>query len=88
MFLKELREKHHVDDAVFLVDGTSWHQAACHRHDLLFRHETHGNRNKVGRVFREVKRRTNQFSNGFSHVKADTFEDWLQVFTFAWNQLI
>lgn len=88
MFLSELREKHHVDDAVFLVDGAPWLQAACHRHRFRFQHETHGNRNSVERVFREVKRRTNQFSNCFSHATADTVENWLQAFAFAWNQLI
>jgi len=56
MFLSELREKHQVDDAVFLVDGAPWLQAACHRHGLRFQHVTHGNRNAVERVFREVKR--------------------------------
>ncbi|OYR38099.1 IS6 family transposase, partial [Halorubrum sp. Hd13] len=80
--------KHQVDDAIFLVDGAPWLQAACHRHGLRFQHVTHGNRNAVERVFREVKRRTNQFSNTFSHVKPNTAENWLQAFAFAWNQLI
>jgi transposase-like protein len=88
MFLSELEEKHLVDDAIFLVDGAPWLQAACHRRGLRFQHVTHGNRNAVERVFREVKRRTNQFSNCFSHAEADTAENWLQAFAFAWNQLI
>jgi len=88
MFLSELREKHLVDNAIFLVDGAPWLQAACHRHDLRFQHETYGNRNSVERIFREIKRRTNQFSNCFSHAEAETVENWLQAFAFAWNQLI
>jgi transposase-like protein len=88
MFLSELREKHLLDDAVFLVDGAPWLQAACHRLGLRFQHVTHGNRNAVERVFRELKRRTNQFSNTFSHVEPRTAENWLQAFAFAWNQLI
>jgi transposase-like protein len=88
MFLSELREKHQVGDAVFLVDGAPWLQAACHRHGLRFQHITHGNRNAVEHVFRKVKRRTNQFSNMFSHVEPSTAENWLQAFAFAWNQLI
>ncbi|QZP37522.1 IS6 family transposase [Halobaculum magnesiiphilum] len=88
MFLSELREKHLVDDAVFLVDSAPWLQAALHRHDLDYRYEKHGTRNSVERVFRELKRRTNQFSNCFSHAEADTVEHWLQAFAFAWNQLI
>jgi putative transposase len=88
IFLAELREKHLVDDAVFLVDSAPWLQAALHRHGFDYRHEKHGNRNSVERVFRELKRRTNQFSNYFSHAEADTVENWLQAFAFAWNQLI
>jgi len=57
MFLSELHEKHLVDDATFLVDGAPWLQAACHRFGLRFQHITHGNRNAVERVFRELKRR-------------------------------
>ena len=72
MFLSDLREKHQVDDAIFLVDGAPWLQAACHRDGLRFQHVTHGNRNAIERVFPEVKRRTNQFSNTFSHVKQST----------------
>jgi transposase-like protein len=63
MFLAELREKHLVDDALFLVDSAPWLQAALHGHGLIYRYEKHGNRNAVERVFRELKRRTNQFSN-------------------------
>jgi transposase-like protein len=58
MSLAKLSEKHHVADAVFLVDGAPWLQTACHRHGLRFYHVTHGNRNSVERVFRELKRRT------------------------------
>jgi transposase-like protein len=85
MVLSELREKHQVDDAAFLVDGVPWLQAACHRLGLRFHHVTHGNRNAVERVFRELTRRTNQFSNTFSHVDPSTAENWLQAFAFVWN---
>jgi len=88
MFLSELREKHLVDDATVLVDGAPWLQAACHRNGFRFQHGTHGNRNAVECVFREIKRRTNQFSNCFSQAKAETVENWLQAFAFAWTRLI
>ena len=88
MFLAELREKHLISDALFLVDSALWPQAALHRHGLDYRYEKHGNRNSVKRVFREPKRRTNQFSNRFSYAEADTVENWLQAFAFEWNQLI
>ncbi|MFC7254983.1 IS6 family transposase [Haloplanus litoreus] len=87
-FFRELREKHNVDDAVFLVDGATPLNDACRRHGLDFRYERHGNRNSVERVFREVKRRTTSFSNCFSNAEAETANEWLRSFAFAWNQLI
>ncbi|WP_121823568.1 IS6 family transposase [Halostella salina] len=87
-FFRKLREKHDVDDAVFLIDGSLSLKDACSRHGLDFRYEKHGNRNSVERVFREVKRRTSSFSNCFSNADADTADDWLKSFSFAWNQLI
>jgi len=88
MFLAKLREKHLVDGALFLVDSAPWLQAALDRHGLRFQYERRGNRNSVERVFRKVERQTNQFSNCFSHAEAETVEHWLQVFAFAWDQLI
>jgi transposase-like protein len=87
-FLAELSEKHDVDDAVFLVDGSHSLQDACHRHGFDFRYAKHGNRNAVERVFRELKRRTVCFSNCFSNAEAETADNWLRSFSFAWNQLI
>ena len=87
-FLTELDEKDDVSDAVFLVDGSHSLQDACHRHGLDFRYEKHGNRNAVERIFREIKRRTLCFSNCFSNTNAETADDWLRSFSFAWNQLI
>ena len=87
-FFAELREKHDVDDAVFLIDGSLSLNNACRRHGLDFKYEKHGNRNSVERVFREIKRRTTSFSNCFSNANAETADDWLRSFSFAWNQLI
>lgn len=53
--LTELREKHAVDDAVFLVDGAPSLYATCRYHDFHCRNEHHGDRNNVERVFRELK---------------------------------
>ncbi len=82
-FLRELREKHDVSDAMFLVDHAQHLAAALQRTGLRFRPERHGNRNAVERLFREVKRRTYSFSNSFSHVDPATVETWLQAFTAA-----
>jgi transposase-like protein len=87
-FFAELCEKHDVDDAVILIDGSHSLKDACRRRGLDFRYEKHGNRNSVERVFREIKRRTTSFSNCFSNAKAETADDWLRSFSFAWNQLI
>jgi len=87
-FFTELREKHAVDDAIFFVDGATPLKDACRRHGLEFRYEKHGTRNSVERVFREVKRRTTSFSNCFSNADAETADQWLRSFAFAWNQLI
>ncbi len=79
-FLRELTEKHDVEDAVFLVDGAHHLQTALRRRRLRFRYEKQGNRNAVERVFREIKRRISSFSNCFSHAKPSTAESWLQAF--------
>jgi len=40
-FFAELREKHNVDDAVFLIDGSHSLKDACCRHSFDFRYERH-----------------------------------------------
>jgi transposase-like protein len=55
-------------NAVFLVDGAPWLQTALRRYGLRFQHETHGNRNVIERLYKEIKRRTDQFANHFRHV--------------------
>jgi len=84
IFLGELREKHDVDDAIFLVDDADWLKTSLQRHGLDFRYELHGNRNSVERVFPEVKHRTSSFSNCFSHVEPGTAETWLRTFA-VWH---
>ena len=88
LFLRELREQQQVEQATFLVDGAIHLASALDRLGLDFRYEKHGNRNSVERVFREVKRRTTCFSNCFSNAEAETANEWLRSFAFAWNQLI
>ena len=86
--LVELSEKHDVDDTVSLVDGSKSLQAACHCHGFDFRYEKHGNRNAVEHVFKKVKHRTTCFSNCVSNAEAETVDEWLRSFSFAWDQLI
>ncbi|MDS0223452.1 IS6 family transposase [Haloarcula sp. S1AR25-5A] len=80
IFLNELRQKHDIETAVFLVDGAKHLQTALQRVGLRFQMCRHGNRNAVERIFRELKRRTSSFSNCFSHVEPETAENWLQSF--------
>jgi len=87
-FLQELTEKHDVADSLFLVDGAPWLQAALFQLELRFQHVTHGNRNAVERLFKEFKRRTQQFADHFRHATVESAETWLQTFAFVWNQLI
>ncbi len=87
-FFAELREKHDVDDAIILVDGAAPLHRACRKHDLEFRYERHGTPNSVEHVLREIKRRTTSISNCFSNADAETADEWLRSFAFAWNQLI
>jgi len=87
-FFAELRKKHDVDDATFLVDGVVPLYRSCEKHGFGFRYERHGDRNSVERVFDEVKRRTTRFSNCFSNAEAETTDEWLRSFAFAWNQLV
>lgn len=88
LFLNELREKHAVDDAEFLIDSAPWLKAALHACGLGFTHVTHGNRNSVERVFKEVKRRTERFANHFRNADPDDAESWIQAYAVCWNQLI
>ena len=87
MLLAELREKHLVDDAIFLVDGAPWLQAAATPLTPIPT-RTHGNRNAVRRVFKELKRRTKAFATHFRHADPNTAETWLQAFAVCFNQLI
>jgi putative transposase len=86
-FLRELREKHDIKNAVFLVDYAQHLAAALQRAGLQFQTVRHGNRNAVERVFREIKRRTSSFSNSFSHADPKTAETWLRSFAVWWNSL-
>ena len=55
VFLGEFREKHAVNDDVFLVDDADWVKTALQEQGPDFRHELHGNRNSIERVFRKEK---------------------------------
>jgi putative transposase len=83
IFLRELRQKHDVESAEFLVDGAQHLQTALARAGLRFQTTRHGNRNAIERIFRELKRRTSSFSHCFSHAEPQTAENWLQAFA-AW----
>jgi putative transposase len=85
VFLREIREKHDIDDATFLIDNADHLNAALSRLGLRFQIRRHGNRNAVERVFREVKRRTPSFSNTLSNVEPTTAESWLEAFAVWWN---
>ena len=70
IFLDELREKHDVDDALFLVDAADRLNAALHRLGYEYRHERHGRRNCVERIIQQVNGNTYQFKNCFGNAEA------------------
>jgi putative transposase len=83
-FLRELREKHDIENAILLVNY------AKHLHfdeqDSDFRRCTM----EIGmllNVFFRSKASTSSFSNSFSHVQSTTAEMWLQAFAVWWNSL-
>jgi transposase-like protein len=86
LFLRELREKQHLEYVTVLVDNAHHLTAALDRLGHRFQVVRHGNRNAVERVFHEVKRRTSSFSNTFSNASLPTAESWLQAFAVWWNQ--
>jgi putative transposase len=73
-FLRELRAKHDVSEAVFLTDHAYHLSVALNRAGLRFQTILHGNLNAVERIFREIKCRTSLLSNSFSHVDPATAE--------------
>jgi transposase-like protein len=79
IFLRELAEKHDVDDAEFLVDGAPWLRAGLFERGMHFRHEAFGERNPVEREFQEIKRLTDQFYNTFSRASPESVENWLRA---------
>lgn len=82
--LREVRQKHNIESAVFLVNGAQQLQTALSKARLRFQPEQNGNRNAIGRIFRELKREPASFSNCFSHVEPQPAENWLQAFA-AWH---
>jgi len=87
-FLRELQEKHEVEEAAFLVDGAPWLHSALHERGLRCRHEPVGERNPVERVFQEITRRTEQFSNTCSRADLESADSWLHALACLENQLL
>ena len=56
IFRRELRQKHDVETAVFLVDGTKRLQAALQRAESRFQAQRHRNWNAVEHIIGGVKR--------------------------------
>jgi len=87
-FFSALREKHDVEHAIFLVDVAVSLQRICEKQGLDFRPERRENQNSAERVVYKIKIRNICFPNCFSNAEAETADEWLRSFAFAWNQLI
>jgi putative transposase len=57
VFLRELRQKHDLNETTILVDHAQHLTTVLARLRLRFQTLRHGTRNSVERIFREVKRR-------------------------------
>jgi transposase-like protein len=73
------------DDVKFLVDDADYLVTVLDEDGYRFQTITHGNRNAIERVFREVERRTSSFANSFNHVEPQTAESWLQALAVRHN---
>lgn len=85
VFPSELRKKHRVNDAVFLVNYRAVAAGGTGPSRPPIPVLILGNRNSVERVPRGVKRQTSSFSNTFSHAQPETAESWLQAFAVCHN---
>ena len=84
-FLAELHRQYQLDDVEFLVNDADYLITVLDEDGYRFQMITHGNRNVIERVFREVERRTSSFANSFSHVEPQTAESWLQALAVRHN---
>jgi transposase-like protein len=78
-FLDELHRRYQLDDVLFLVDDADYLGPVLAEDGYRFQVISHGNRNAIKRVFREVERRTSSFANSFGHVTLETAESWLEA---------
>jgi len=87
-FFAELRDKHDVDDASFLVDGAAPLQRAVANTVSI----SDTNDMEIGTApnisIARQKNRTIRFSNRFSNAETATANEWLRSFAFARNQRI
>ena len=73
-FLDELHRRYQLDDVLFPVDDADYLGPVLAEDGYRFQVISHGNRNAIERVFREVERRTSSFANSFGHVTLETAE--------------
>ena len=69
----------------FLVDDADYLGPVLAEDGYRFQAISHGNRNAIERVFREIERRTLSFATSFSHVTLETAESWLEAFAVYHN---
>jgi len=84
-FLAELHRQYQLDNVEFLVNDADYLVTVLDEDGYRFQMITHGNRNAIERVSREVERRTSSFANSFNHVEPQTAESWLQALAVRHN---
>jgi putative transposase len=60
---------------VIVVDRGPWYRWALERLGITYFHETFGNRDRIERLFRELKERTKRFYNNVNSKNLKSIED-------------
>jgi transposase-like protein len=60
---------------IVVVDRGPWYRWALERLGITYFHETFGNRNRIERLFRELKERTKRFYNNVNSKNLKSIED-------------
>jgi putative transposase len=70
---------------VIVVDRGPWYRWALDRLGITYFHETFGNRNRIERLFREMKDRTKRFHNNVNSKKLKSLEELVNAIAIMHN---
>jgi transposase-like protein len=70
---------------IVVVDRGPWYRWALERLGITYFHETFGKRNKIERLFRELKNRTKKFYNNVNSKKLKSIEELVTAIAIMHN---